>query len=399
MVRKGSVRIPPDIAVRVRAGHPWVFRDALHGRVPHEPAGAVLEITDTTGAFVGRALFDPEGPIALRVFTRRHEDTLGAEYLEARVKAARARRERLMDLAETTALRVFAGESEGLPGVAVDRYGDYLVAQMFTASALHFREPLYDALEKVWRPRGVYEQLRTRPLSGDSPRGPALLARGENAPVDVEVSEGDARFLVDPTAPQNVGLFPDLREGRALVRRLAGGRRVLNLFSFTGAFSVYAALGGASEVVSIDLAAKGHARARQNMEKSGVDPEKGREYYAEDVFKMLTKFQSRARQFDLVIVDPPTFSQAKGRVFTALKDWAELVAGVLGVLAPGGLMLACSNAVKLDADDLERALGEGAVRAGVRTCVVTRIGLPPDFPVAPGFPEGHYLKCVLVSRE
>jgi 23S rRNA (cytosine1962-C5)-methyltransferase len=399
MIRKGSVRIPGDIAVRVREGHPWVFRDALGGRDPHEPAGAVVEVIDPTGAFVGRALFDPEGPIALRVFTRRREETLGPAYLEARVAAARARRARLADLSQLTALRVFAGESEGLPGAAVDLFGDYLVVQMSTQSALHFRDPLYDALLKVWSPLGIYEQLRTRPLTGEGPRGPATLVRGQNAPVDVEVREGDAKFLIDPTAPQNVGLFPDLRGGRALVRRLAGGQRVLNLFSFTGAFSVHAAMGGAIEVVSIDLSAKGHARARQNMQLSGVDPEQGREYYAEDVFKMLAKFESRGRQFDLVIVDPPTFSQAKGRIFTALKDWAELAHNVFQVLAPGGLMLACSNAIKLDVAELERALGEGAARAGTRAAVVTRIGLPPDFPVALGFPEGHYLKCVLVSRE
>src|SRR5207249_11848450 len=117
-------------------------------------------------------------------------------------------------------------------------------------------------------------------------------------------------------------------------------------------------MSGTTDIVSIDLAAKGHARARQNMQLSGVDPDQGREYFAEDVFKMLAKFQSRSRQFDLAIVDPPTFSQAKGRVFTALKDWAELAHNVFSVLAPGGLMLACSNAVKLDAIDLERALGE-----------------------------------------
>src|SRR5262249_49900787 len=149
-------------------------------------------------------------------------------------------------------------------------------------------------------------------------------------------AEGDAHFLVDPTAPHNVGLFPDLRLGREAVRALAKGARVLNLFSYTGAFSVYAALGGAAEVVAVDLSAKGHARARRNLELSGLDPERNCEYYAEDVFKMLAKMAARGRTFDIVICDPPTFSQAKGRVFTALKDWAELGQAALGVLVPGG---------------------------------------------------------------
>jgi len=393
------VRIPAEVAIRVRAGHPWVFRDALGGRQLSEPVGAVLEVTDSKGNFIGRALFDPDGAIALRVFSRRPEERLDGPYLHARVEAARRRREALLDLSALTALRVFAGESEGLPGVTVDRYADYLVAQFFSAATLHFREPLYDALAETWQPRGIYEQHRLRPLSGQGPRGPATLARGQLAPVDLEVREEDARFLVDVTAPQNVGLFPDLREGRRAVRRLAAQKRVLNLFSYTGAFSVAAALGGAAQVVAIDVSAKWHARARQNLICCGLDPEQNKEYFSEDVFKMLAQLRGRGRSFDLAIVDPPTFSQAHGRVFTALRDWAELGEEVLSVLAPGGLLLACSNTVKLDALDLERALGEAAARARARLEVVGRIGLPPDFPVAAGFPEGHYLKCALAVRE
>jgi 23S rRNA (cytosine1962-C5)-methyltransferase len=364
-----------------------------------EPAGAVIEIVDPAGAFVARGLFDPEGPIALRVATRVKGQLIDAAYLRDRLARALARRQHLLDTRAVTAWRLFHGDSEGLPGVIVDRFGDFLVAQFFTQAALHYRDPLYDALGALAAPRGIYEQHRMRPLSGEGPRGPATLARGELAPVDVEVAEDDAHFLVDVTAPQNVGLFPDLRDGRRLVRRLAAGRRVLNLFSFTGAFSVYAALGGATEIVSIDLAAKGHARARQNMERSGQDPERGKEYVADDVFKMLAKLASRGRSFDLVICDPPTFAQARGRAFTALRDWAELGAEVLSVLAPGGLLLACSNAIKLETADLERALGEAAARAGAGLYVVQRVGLPPDFPVVAGFPEGNYLKCVLLARD
>src|SRR5262245_49195646 len=124
ILRRGTVRIPHDIAVRVRAGHPWVYRDALSGRPLAEPAGSVLELTDPQGNFLARALYDPEGPIALRVVTRRRGERIDAAFLRARVEAARRRREVLCDLGAVTALRVFAGESEGLPGVTVDRYGD-----------------------------------------------------------------------------------------------------------------------------------------------------------------------------------------------------------------------------------------------------------------------------------
>jgi 23S rRNA (cytosine1962-C5)-methyltransferase len=198
------------------------------------------------------------------------------------------------------------------------------------------------------------------------------------------------------TAPLGTGLFLDLREGRKSIAAHAAGRRLLNLFSYTGAFSLYGAKAGAREVVSVDLAPKAHARARRNLSANGLD-ESRHEFVAGDAFKVLAKMAERQRQFDLIVLDPPSFAQTKGRVFSVQKDYRELVEGCLLVAAPGALLAAVSNTLKISAEEIDRAIGDAAARARRQVRIVERRGLPPDFPVPAGFLEGHYLKFFLCA--
>jgi 23S rRNA (cytosine1962-C5)-methyltransferase len=394
-VRRGTVRVAPDVAARLRAGHPLVYREALGARPLRESAGEMLEVVDADGVFVARGLYDPEGVVALRVVTRDPHEIIDATALRHRVDAARRLRAQLVP-DDTDAYRVIHAEGDAIPGITVDRYGDYLVTHLFTASAEPLREWLYDALESIYKPKAIYEQKRYKPQTGEGVRAPASLARGEVAPVELEVREAGVRFSVDVTAPLGTGLFPDLREGRRAVAERARGRRVLNLFSYTGAFSVWAARGGATQVTSVDLAQKAHARARKNLALNGLD-EKAHELIAGDAFKVLARMSERGQKFDLVILDPPSFAQAKGRVFSVQKDYRELVEAALTVAAPDALIACVSNTHKLSWDELDRAIGEAAGRVGRFSRVVERRGLPPDFPVPAGHAEGHYLKFALVA--
>jgi 23S rRNA (cytosine1962-C5)-methyltransferase len=170
----------------------------------------------------------------------------------------------------------------------------------------------------------------------------------------------------------------------------------LNLFSYTGAFSVYGAKAGAREVVSVDLAPKAHARARRNLSANKLDEAK-HEFIAGDAFKVLFKMAERQRQFDLIVLDPPSFAQAKGKVFSVQKDYRELVEATLTVAAPGALLAAVSNTMKISAEEIDRAIGDAATRVGRQVRVVERRGLPVDFPVPAGFNEGNYLKFFLCA--
>jgi 23S rRNA (cytosine1962-C5)-methyltransferase len=395
-VRRGTVRVPAEIATRLRSGHPYLFRDALGARPMRESAGDLVDLVDPAGEFVARGLYDPIGSIAVRVVSRSPEGAFDADTIRRRVETARRLREQLLPADGTTAYRVVHSEGDALPGVTVDRYGDFLVVHLYTSALEPLRDALYDALGAVWKPRAIYEQRRYRPQTGEGPREPATLVRGEVAPVELEVAEGELKFVVDVTAPLGTGLFLDLREGRKSIATYAAGRRLLNLFSYTGAFSLYGAKAGAREVVSVDLAPKAHARARRNLSANGLD-ESRHEFVAGDAFKVLAKMAERQRQFDLIVLDPPSFAQTKGRVFSVQKDYRELVEGCLAVAAPGALLAAVSNTLKISAEEIDRAIGDAAARARRQVRIVERRGLPPDFPVPAGFLEGHYLKFFLCA--
>jgi 23S rRNA (cytosine1962-C5)-methyltransferase len=400
IVRRNTVRLPPDIAQRVRAGHPWVYREAFGDRLAPEP-GTAIDVVDDEGEFVGRGLYDADSTIALRVFVRSPDVAIDAELVASRVRAAIALRRRVIDLDRLGAVRLVNAEGDGLPGIVVDRYGEYVVVQLFTSAVTGLRGALYDVLEAELSPIAIYEQRRFKSLGGDAPRqAGADLVRGTAAPVELEVREDDLKFVVDVTAPLSTGLFADLREGRRAVRQWAQGRRVLNLFSYTGAISVYAHAGGAAEVCAVDVAAKAHARARRNFAASGFDPEQP-EHLVGDTFKVLARFVERHRTFDMVVIDPPAFASAAargGKPWSAVRDYAELITASLEVLVPGGLLVAASSTHKMSAAEFEIALAEGALGAGTRLQIIDRRWLPPDFPTVPGFPEGSYLKFIVAIR-
>jgi len=409
IVRKNTVRLPGDVAHRIRAGHPWVYREALGPRPLVAEPGTVIDCVDEDGDFVGRGLYDGDSAIALRVFVRKPDVAIDGKLIRDRVRAAIALRKKLIDLDKLGSARLVNAESDGLPGIVVERYADFLVTQLFTAAVLGLREPLYDALVAELgalglpqaSPRAIYEQRRFKSLGGEAPRQvSAELVRGVAAPVELEVKEDDLTFVVDVTAPLSTGLFADLREGRRAVRQWAAGRRVLNLFSYTGAISVYAQAGGASEVCAVDVAAKAHARARRNFAASGFDPEKP-EHVVGDAFKVLARFVERGRTFDMVVLDPPAFASAAargGKAWSAVRDFSELVTASLEVLVPGGLLIAASSTHKMSALEFELALADGAMNAGTRLQIVDRRSLPPDFPTVPGFPEASYLKFAVAVR-
>jgi 23S rRNA (cytosine1962-C5)-methyltransferase len=398
-VRTSEYRLGLDVATRVRSGHPWVFRDALGPRGVSQPTGAVVELISGNREFVARGYVDREHPVAVRVLTRNPDERVvpGNGIIAARFARAVELRWYLFGAERPSAMRVFTGESEGLPGVTVDRFGEFVVVQWLSAGALAWRDELYDAIEAALRPRGIYEQRRLKPLAGQGAPEPATRARGEEAPLEVVVADGVCRFGIDVTAPLGVGLFPDMRLGWAAVAARAADRRVLNLFSYTGAFSVHAAKAGASEVVAVDLAPKAHARARRNYELSGLDPAR-LETITGDTTKAVEKFASRGRMFDIVICDPPTFSHGPAGQFSVTRDLAQLATTCLSVLEPGGLLVFATNSVKVPALDFDRALGDGAADAGADLRVIGRVAMPPDYPVAPGFPEGNYLKLAICLK-
>jgi 23S rRNA (cytosine1962-C5)-methyltransferase len=303
------------------------------------------------------------------------------------VRRAVQRRTPLEHAGATTAYRLVNGAGDGLPGITVDRYGAALVANLYDQGP-GSEDALVAALARTSGVRAVY--LKRRPRSATrlcaaqvSALAPAAPAWGTPAH-EVIVREKGLRFLIRPGTGLSTGLFLDMRETRARVRELAAGRTVLNLFAYTCAFGVAAALGGSVRVLNIDAARPALEWGRQNYRLNGLSPDPYDFVYGE-AFDWLRRLARRGTRFDLVIADPPSFSNVKGRAFAVSRDYAELVAACARVVAPSGLLLCCANEMRLPRHAFRAACLQGLREAGQGARVRSFHGAPPlDFPTLPG---------------
>jgi 23S rRNA (cytosine1962-C5)-methyltransferase len=382
-----EVRLRKPLERSLRAGHPWVFREALEAF--EAPAGAVVRILDRTGRFIASGLAEP-GPIAVRVFStedRPLDETLFAE----RVEAALSLRARLA-LSDTNAYRLLHGEGDRLPGVVCDRYGAYAVLKLDGDAALALREAWTRVLSSRLRELGV-ETLLVR--SGRKAEQQVDVAWGEPPPPELVVLERGMKLVVNLYEGQKTGLFLDHRETRARVRQLSAGYEVLNLYGYTGGFSIAAGLGGAAHVTTVDLAKPALALAEHGWRENGLRPD-AHELQAADVAAYLMAAADSGRRYRLIVSDPPNFAPRQTAVPQALQAYEAMHAGVFRLLAPGGLYVAASCSSHVDRTAFEETLQRAAARARRVVQVLERSGAPADHPRLLAFPEGDYLKVALV---
>jgi 23S rRNA (cytosine1962-C5)-methyltransferase len=396
MSRLVKLALKPGLGRHIRAGHPWVFRKALE-EAPRLPAGSVVDLVDA-GRFAGRGYYDPASAIAVRVLTTDPGEAVDQAFLERRVRQAWASRQQLLDLTGTDAFRLLHGEGDLLPGVVVDLYAGVAVLKLYSAGLKAFREPLVAALAAVvpglTSVVGRDEVGRDDADVDDGP-GHGQVLWGPPPPRPLEISERGVRFLVDVYAGQKTGFFLDQRENRHLVRRLSSGASVLNCFAFSGGFSVNAALGGASAVFSVDQDADAVALARQNFTLNGL-PAAQHDFLAADAFELLESFKREGRTFDVVILDPPAFAKSQKAVEAAIDGYASLNRQALAVVKPGGLLCTASCSARVGRDEFVGAVREGAFNAGVDLTLLEERYQPPDHPVRLQFPEGRYLKFLVL---
>jgi 23S rRNA (cytosine1962-C5)-methyltransferase len=388
-----KVPVKAGLGRHIRAGHPWVFRKALE-ETPRIPAGSVVDLVDG-GKFAGRGYYDPFSAIAVRVLTTEPGEVIDQAFFERRVRHAWESRQQLVDLSDgTNGYRLIHGEGDLLPGVIVDLYAGWAVIKLYSAGLTPHRAMLVEALRAVVpHLKGVVgrDEVGRDDADVDDERGNGQMLEGEEAPRPLTISERGATFLVDVYAGQKTGFFLDQRENRHLLRRISKDRTVLNAFCFSGGFSVNAALGGASQVFSVDQDADAIALARENFTRNGLDASK-HDFLAADVFALLESFKKERRQFDVVILDPPAFAKSQKAVEAALDGYASLNRQALAVLKPGGLLCTASCSARVTPEAFLGAVREGAFNAGVDLTLVEERYQPPDHPMRLQFPEGRYLK-------
>lgn len=367
------------------SGHPWIYRDNLP---PHRLGdGAVVKVTARGAHAYG--VYASEGAIAVRLFGAVAPD--GALLAERTAQAVRLREDLVSR--DTDAFRIVNGEGDFLPGVVLDRYGRYAVLKHYAPGLANVAEQVAVEAARALKLRGVVRRVQE---PDDAHGGGSLQAVwGEAPPPRLTVRENGLRFEVDLSHGQKSGAFLDQRENRALIRDVAGGARVLNLFAYTGGFSVYALAGRAQSVVSVDIAKPALATIEHTLDLNGLDASRHTPLVA-DVFDFLPGWVRGGDRYDLVIVDPPSLAHSAEQRRRAQRAYLRLNRDALRLVEPGGLLATASCTSQVSPEAFKQVVAEAARAAGVRTQVVAERGHAVDHPVPLSFPEGRYLKFLLL---
>ncbi len=380
----------------IKRRHPWLFSGAIE-RVHGKPAaGDTIEVR-AGSTVLALAAYSPKSQIRARVWSFDSAEEIGPQFLRARLALALALRESLPAARHTNALRLVHAESDGLPGLVVDRYADVLVAQFLATGVERWRDAILDALAELAGGEAIYERsdAEVRTLEGLAPR--AGFARGNRDAKRCPIVEYGLNFRVDVEQGQKTGFFLDQRENRQRVRALASGRSVLDAFCYTGGFAIAAAAGGATRVLALESSAPALEVARENLAANPIDPARI-DFRQADVFAHLRQLRDRGERFDLVVVDPPKFAPTAAQAKNAARAYKDVNLLAFKLLAPGGLLATFSCSGGVSAELFQSIVAGAAVDAGVDGKILERFGASADHPVALAFPEGEYLKGLLVRR-
>jgi 23S rRNA (cytosine1962-C5)-methyltransferase len=395
-----AIRLHPRAERAVRRGHPWVFDHGVKHQRQDGRVGDLAVIFDSDNRFVAIGLYDPSSPIRVRVLHQGAPETIDRAWFAARIEAAHERRKPLL-ATDTTGYRVVHGENDGLPGLVVDRYGDHLVVKLYTAAWVAYLADLLPCLQEQLSPvRIVLRLSRAVQAEREHLEGhfDGQVVRGGDVPDPVLFHENGLRFEADLIKGHKTGFFLDQRDNRARVERLSTGRTVLNVFAYTGGFSLYAARGGAREVTSLDISHPALSAAERNFAHNRhIEAVAAARHHVlpGDAFEILEQQHRHGSRYDLVILDPPAFAKANQEIDRAIRSYQKLTRLGLGVLSPGGILVAASCSSRIGEEQFTEAVSSAAQEAGRSLQVFERTGHALDHPIS--FREAAYLKCLFAT--
>ena len=397
---------PPRLRLRItavaekilRGGHPWVFADSVRDQNRTGKTGELAAIYDRKDKFLAIGLYDSESPIRVRVLHAGRPQVIDPEWWSLRLQQALDRRRGLLDK-DTTGCRLINGESDGWPGLVLDQYDKTLVLKIYTGAWLSRLEEIAELIQKRLAPDGIILRLsrNIQELAAKSfHRADGTMLHGPALKDPVVFVETGLRFEADVLRGQKTGFFLDQRENRRRVEALAAGRRVLNAFSFSGGFSLYAARGGAKSVTDLDISAHALASARQNLAANGSNLQVAHcphEYIQADAFEWLGG--NGDRQFDLIVLDPPSFARREAERATALRAYEKLAGLGIQHLAGEGILVACSCSAHVSAQEFFDAVTRSAVKLNRKFVKLETTAHAPDHPAT--FKEAEYLKAIYLQ--
>ena len=397
MMKKPSASALPQLVLQdsreksLKRLHPWVFSKAVKTVSGNPADGQTIEVVSSKGEWLGYAAYSGQSQIRARVWSFKPDDIIDAAFFQQRIARAWQLRTELFDLQQTNGLRVVAAESDGLPGVTIDKYDSVLVCQLLSAGADYWRNAIVEALKALFPEHSIYERsdVDVRKKEGLKPvTGWLHLPRDSG---EIVIKEHGMSLLVDVINGHKTGFYLDQRASRAAAKRYAKDKSVLNCFSYTGTFAVAALQGGAASVTNADLSELALNTALKNAELNKLDLSRLTNVKF-DVFKLLRQYREQGQQFDMVILDPPKFAESKAQLMGACRGYKDINMVAMQIVKPGGLLLTFSCSGLMEDSLFQKIVADAAVDAKRDCLFIEKLTQDSDHPIASFYPEGSYLK-------
>ncbi len=386
-----KIYLHPGREKSLRRKHPWIFSRGIE-RVDGKPeAGDVVDVYAADGNWLAKGAWSPESQIRVRIWSFDQKQTIDEAFFKAKFERALAVREDTIARGALTGFRLVAGETDGLPGITIDKYDNVLVCQLLSYGADVSRPLIVAALKELFPGHCIVERsdvevrkkeglpLVSRPLAGQYPKD------------NITIKENGFTILVDPMKGHKTGFYLDQRDSRAALEKYVSGKSVLNCFCYTGTFSLYALRGGATDVTNVDVSTLALETAKRNVELNELDVDKVT-FEQQDVFQLLRDYKKQGKKFDVIVMDPPKFAESKSQITQAARGYKDINRIAMQLLNPGGYLLTFSCSGLMDNDLFQKVVADAALDANKDCYFVERLGQAQDHPVSGPYPEGFYLK-------
>lgn len=391
-----TVKIKPKFIKEIKSGYPLILKDAIQNLNDVREEGTIIKVVDEKNNFVGKGYYGKQNKGYGWILTRKESEQMNQSFFESKIKSALHKRKQFYKSSDTTAFRALNGEGDGLGGLIIDYYDGYYVVSWYSEGIYTFRDEIIAALQKVANFKGIYEKKRFD-TKGKYIEGDDFVA-GERGEFPLIVKENGVNFAVYLNDGAMVGVFLDQRNVRKQIRdKYAKGRTVLNMFSYTGAFSVFAALGGASKTTSVDLANRSLSKTIEQFSVNEVDYE-AQDIIVEDVFLYFKYAAKKKMKFDMVVLDPPSFARSKKYTFSAAKDYKNLLKETIAITENNGIIVASTNCSAFDMKKFKGFIDTAFKEMNGKYKILEEHSLPEDFRTIDQFKEGDYLKVVFIEK-
>jgi 23S rRNA (cytosine1962-C5)-methyltransferase len=378
----------------IKRKHPWIFSGAIEKVEGNPSNGETVQIFTSNKTPIGHGSYSPSSQIRVRVWSFNPEEKIDSEFFRRKIFIANSLREKTIDFSKTNAYRIINAESDNIPGLIVDRYSNYLVCQFLSAGAEFNKKIIVEILDDAFKPSGIFERSDVEVRTKENLQPMQGLLTG-TVPEDlVEVKENGFKFLVDVKGGHKTGFYLDQRDNRALLSEFSKGKNVLNCFSYTGGFSVYALASVANKVTQIDSSEVALEIANKNIGLNGLNLSSV-ENIKDDVFTVLRKFRDERRTFDLIILDPPKFAESASQIQKASRGYKDINLLAIKLLNLGGVLITFSCSGHISQELFQKIVADAALDSGREAKIIKQLTQSSDHPVSLNFPEGLYLKGLI----